>query len=101
MDVPGNVKQLSLREVRELVKKRYLDASRGFCVERQFNVAMDMGEQAFILRKRAGLTLVEAASVVGVSKVTLIKYERNKGPGIKRYVETLVLYGKLPRMRAI
>ncbi len=92
MDLPTNVKDLSMREIRELVKKRDLDTVRGFCPERQFRIGMDIGEQAFILRKRAGLTLAEASAEVGISKVTLIKYERNIGLGVFTYVKKLAMY---------
>ena len=61
-----------------LKAKRRRDAARDK-VHRIGNTDINLGEQCFIKRRTAGKTIHEVARALGVSHVTIIKRERNKG----------------------
>lgn len=45
----------------------------------RLNKELSDGERCWLLRKRSGATLEEVANATGVSRVTVLKRERNRG----------------------
>lgn len=72
-----------------LKQKRKRDMVRDK-VHRIGNTDINLGEQCFVQRINSGKTIREVAKELGVSHVTIIKRERNKG-----HVDRLARYWRI------
>lgn len=59
--------------------KRKKDFERGVPVDRTGAKDITLGEQCYLARYRSGINLKDLAELTGVSHVSLIKRERNRG----------------------